>query len=699
MSKKSLLPIILTPIAIAIIAIILIVILNNTGPFSGKVTYNGKGLENVSVTDGRNVTKTDKNGDFELKGWKKTRFITVTSPAGYTTENYYIKADRKKHERYDFKLEKSKIEAGQEHKFLQISDTEINENGVGEWINYIKDIANDEKPAFLIHTGDICYEAGLKRHIKDMNSENMGLPVRYVIGNHDYVEGKYGEELFESLYGPVWYSFEVGNVHYIVTPFQIGADYKSGYNKNDRYKWLENDLKNTDKNMKIVMFNHTTAPNDDYIIKFGKKSIDLKKNNLIAWVFGHYHYNYVKDNNGILNISTARPDCGGIDSSASGARIVNIAKDGSITTDMHYYDFEKPSVDKIDGAAWQTQLDKNVLFCDTVVQNDKIYIATVDDDYPRDCGIYCLNVKDGNIIWKYKTINSVKNNIVLYGDKLIAQDCEGNVYCLNKENGKLIWQKSINLSYDLDTSSAICIDKGVLYVGAPACITALNADNGKTIWENDRGKGESSPAEFIVINDKLIVNSHWDALVALDKKTGKQIWENKDEDIRFRSSTPVQIDDKSLLVADSDAIMIVDLSSGEITTKKDYKDKYNFSSSAKPIIENGKAYIPTATTGLVIFDLKEKEIIKEVKIGKSIIYTAPYTNDKAQTIEPTLIKTKSGNLVFGASDGYLYTIDKSGNIMSKVNIGAPVLSSVCEYNNNIIVSDFSGRISCIKENK
>lgn len=57
-----------------------------------------------------------------------------------------------------------------------------------------------------------------------MNSENMGLPVYYVIGNHDYVKGEYGEKLYESIYGPVWYSFDVGNVHYVVTPFQKGAD-------------------------------------------------------------------------------------------------------------------------------------------------------------------------------------------------------------------------------------------------------------------------------------------------------------------------------------------------------------------------------------------------------------------------------------------------------------------------------------------
>ena len=36
----------------------------------------------------------------------------------------------------------------------------------------------------------------MKKHIEGMNTETMGVPVRYIIGNHDYVDGKYGEELF-----------------------------------------------------------------------------------------------------------------------------------------------------------------------------------------------------------------------------------------------------------------------------------------------------------------------------------------------------------------------------------------------------------------------------------------------------------------------------------------------------------------------
>lgn len=691
--KKKLL-IIIPAIAAVTAAVVLGVIFMPGKGYSGTVTYDGKPMPGVSVSDGRNVVKTDENGSFKLKGYRKTRFITVTVPAGYTTENYYISAQKDKSEGYDFTLEKSDIEKGQAHSFIQISDTEIGENGVGEWIDFIKDTINEKNPAFLIHTGDICYVDGLKKHIEGMNSENMGVPVRYIIGNHDYVEGKYGEELFESIYGPVWYSFEVGNVHYVVTPFQTGGDYKSGYNKNDRWRWLENDLKNTDENMKVVMFNHTDPPSDDYVISFDRKELDLKKHNLIAWVFGHYHHNYIEENDGVLNISTARPDCGGIDSSVSGLRIINISADGAVTADMAYYK-SNSNPDAVESAVWTTQLEGRVLFCDTVLKDGFVYAGTVDDSYPINCGVTCLSAANGAVAWTYKTENTVKNNIIVEDGTVIIQDSAGNVYALDNYDGKELWKTKVDLGSALDTSSGICVSDGIVYTGSASGVTALNIKTGEKVWENIRGYGEPSPAEFIVAGNKLIVNSHWDALVALDKDTGKQIFELKDEDIRFRSSTPAVIDENTLLVADSDAIMTVDLNEGKIKTKKDVEN-YNFSSSAQPLIIGEKAYIPTANKGVVIYDISKDEIIKTVEVGSALIYTAPYTNGDAETVEPSILKLDDNTLVFGASDGKLYFMNPEGEITKTVDIGSPIFSKSASDGENIFVSDFSGRVICLK---
>lgn len=368
MSKKLIAAIVAAVIIIIAAAVGLFLFFRSGGPYSGKVTEadTGNPVSGVMVTDGRNVVKTDENGQFTLKGYRKTRFITITTPSGYTCENFYISAS-KDTEEYNFVLTKDERTAAEDHSFIQISDTEIGENGVGDWINYLKQAVEDEKPAFLIHTGDICYEAGLKRHKSDMNTENMGVPVYYTIGNHDYVDGKYGEELYESIYGPVWYSFNVGNVHYVVTPFQTGADYRSGYSKNDRWKWLENDLANIDPDMKVVIFNHTKSPSEDYVISFSGRELDLKKHNLIAWVYGHYHNNHVEMQNGVLSVSTARPDCGGIDQSVSGARLINVNEAGEVSTRMLYYDYDVTKTPEAEKAVWTQQMSGNVVFSEIIM--------------------------------------------------------------------------------------------------------------------------------------------------------------------------------------------------------------------------------------------------------------------------------------------------------------------------------------------
>lgn len=667
--------------------------LTSKGPYSGVVTEleGGAPVSDVSVTDGRNVAKTDENGKFELKGWRKSRFVTITVPSGYKTDDFYIPVEKGK-ESYDFVLEKSELTAQENHCFVQISDTEIGEKGTGEWLDEVKNIIKENNPAFLIHTGDICYEAGLKRHIEDMNTETMGCTVRYIIGNHDYVDGKYGEELYESIYGPVWYSFDVGNVHYVVTPFQSGADYKSGYNKNDRWKWLKNDLENVDSDKKVVIFNHTKSPSDDYVISFGKDEIDLKQHNLIAWVFGHYHYNFVYENEGVLNISAPRPDCGGIDSSPAGTRVINIDDSGRIITEMNYYDLNASA--EPENTVWQAKLNGNVLFCDTVTDGNFVYTATIDDDYPRTCGIYCIDKQSGEIKWYHETHNSVKNNICIDGDRLVYMTADGQIGCIDKKTGCDIWDfASTSLFSTVGTSSGICIKDDIVYAGNPRGIEAVDVNNGTAVWSKVRNRGENSPAEFVVTGNKLLVNSHWDALATLDIANGKDLWDNKDEDLRFRSSTPVAVDDKTILAADDDAIMLINSGSGEIISKSVFED-YNFSSSAQPVIYGSIAYIPTANKGIIAYDIDAKKIVWNFRGEDAILFTAPYVGKGSSIIESTPV-IDNGNLIFGSNDGYIYFVDmNTGELVKKYFAGSAVLGKVAVTEDKIFAGTFNGCVVC-----
>ncbi len=663
--------------------------------YSGRVTFEGNPVADVSVTDGIHVVKTDENGEYKLTGYSKTAFITVTTPAGYDCEEFYLIAHKDKQKGYDFVLTKSKIEKGAAHSFVQISDTEISFKSDLEWFDYIKETVKKDDAAFLVHTGDLCYEQGIARHELELNNETVGVPVRYVIGNHDYVkEYEYSESFFESRFGPVWYSFEVGNVHYVITPFQDGSDYKPHYNRNERWRWLEKDLENTSDDMKVIIFNHNKPYSSDYVISFDRKELDLRKHNIIAWVFGHYHYNYVTDNLGVLEISTARPDCGGIDSSVSATRTVNIDKDGGITSKMTYYDFDGAKSD-VSNAVWTSRVEGRALFCDTLLSDGKVFIGTDDESYPISCGVSCLNEKDGKLLWFFKTKNSIKNNIKESGEYIFAQDCSGTVYCLEKETGKLVWEKTVSLGSALSSSSGICLDGDVLYTGCAAGVTALDAKSGDVIWENIRNYGESSPAEFVVAGDVLLVSSHWDALVGLDKKTGKKLWENKDSDIRFRTSTPALIDGKTGIVADSSAIMVFDVATGEILKKTSYS-QYNFAVSGKILVIGNTAIIPTADKGVIGFDIAKGEILWQFITGEALVYTAPYKGKGSRTVETSPQLTKDGNIVFAASDGVLYEISTDGKEIKKSEIGAPVFGAVFLGDGAVYLSDFDGRVSKIE---
>lgn len=307
---------------------------------NGQFDRGEKTLGGIKVSDGLNVMETAKDGTYTLPGHARQRFIFITTPSGYKTLNkHYHKIDSRTNG-YDFGLLTYHPGIGKDgsHQYVHVSDTEIfNTEGNEAWVKNIREYAANENAAFIIHTGDICYENGMKKHIKLMNTENMNVPVFYCIGNHDLVKGKYGEEVFENNYGPVYYSFDVANVHYIVTPMP-GGDHKPGYTRLDVCRWLKNDLAHIKPGTPIVVFNHDILTYGDEFIYKGSEteSIDLNKHNLKAWVYGHWHINHMKKQGNVYTVCTSSLDKGGIDHSTSAFRIMHVDGKGDFSSELRY---------------------------------------------------------------------------------------------------------------------------------------------------------------------------------------------------------------------------------------------------------------------------------------------------------------------------------------------------------------------------
>lgn len=664
----------------------------NNDKYTGYVrdAATGEPIAGVSVTNGRDVVKTDENGYYALDGWLKDRFVTVTIPSGYWTEDYYRDKDS---ENYDFTLEKLDTDMT-DHSFLQVADSEVGAGGVGAWIDNVKDAVDSQQPAFIIHTGDICYEDGLRTHIEGMNTENMGVPVRYAIGNHDYIDrGGYGEAYFESIYGPVCYSFEVGDVHYIVTPMVSGGDHRARYGYNNVWKWVANDVANTDPDKKIVMFNHNYCPDEDgFVLKYGiGGELDLKEHGLIAWIFGHWHYNYMYETNGVFNICTGKPDSGNIDSTEAAVRGVFIAGGELTSSKLYYYEFDEGSPE--DRSTWSTALDGRGGFAEPIVSDGYVYAATVDDGWPKTCGIYKVNASDGSVEWKYDTANSVRNSMALSGGRLLAQDVTGRVYCIDADSGEKLWEKDTGLSAARNTALNVLVDGDKVYCGGAQKSVCLALSDGSLVWETENDRANSAPGRMIIDENRLLVGSHWDELIAYDKNTGRREWDIDSDNLRNRTATPV-ISGGRLYVAAIDAVMELDRESGKVLRRAVFEG-VNFDTATRPYVSDGRIYFATANSGVIAIDEDTfEEVRKFDDIGGALIANSPYVAPGAKDVESSIVEV-GGNLCFGASDGFVYAISKEGSLVGRFDVGSPVLSMPAVCGDGVVVLDFSGNLTMI----
>lgn len=131
-----------------------------------------------------------KKDVFVCRGTRRSVLFLSRLHSGYKTENAYYHRIEEGQTSYDFGLLRyDAVKSDGSHKFIHISDTEIGEEqGQDEWTEGMREYAANEKVAFIIHTGDICYVGGLNNHIKVMNSSNMPeTQVFYSVGNHDLV--------------------------------------------------------------------------------------------------------------------------------------------------------------------------------------------------------------------------------------------------------------------------------------------------------------------------------------------------------------------------------------------------------------------------------------------------------------------------------------------------------------------------------
>ena len=341
-------------------------------------------LEGIPVSDGRNIVLTDAEGAFSLPGWERARVINV-SALTRSHNDWFAQIDERR-ESYDFYIDRVDT-TGESFSFLHVSDTEIDNPEHARWLPFAKECVDREHPLFFMHTGDLG-RISVDRHYLYLNRETVGCPVRYAIGNHDYVGEDWGESLYERYYGPTWYYFDCGRIRFIVLSIGKG-DHPSGYRPDDQWIWLEACLADLPEGYRFIVFQHDNCRYDERGFRPVIEGVqhDLREKGILAWFFGHFHNHYFHDYDGVYHVCTSRPDSGGIDSSEGGIRSVTL-RGTELSSRMLVY---APAEEPCDAHLWQTHLEGNVSFSSPIDCDGDILLGTVDNGFPKTCGVYRLD--------------------------------------------------------------------------------------------------------------------------------------------------------------------------------------------------------------------------------------------------------------------------------------------------------------------
>ena len=339
---------------------------------------------------------------------------------------------------------------------------------------------------------------------------------------------------------------------------------------------------------------------------------------------------------------------------------------------------------------WVSNAGNNIFMASPIIADQKVFIATTDDNISLNSHICAFNLHTGKMLWKFATENSVKNSIAHENGIIVAQDAACNLYALNADSGELLWKQYINLEGYPYLTEGLTIDNGKVYAGIGAGLSAYDLKTGQLIWTNkDWKQREGATTTLTVADDVLVSGTQWGGLYGNDIHSGKQLWKLSDNGLGNRGASPAY-KDGLLWIISSKSLFTIEPKSGKIVNQKELSANLDVTST--PLVTENEIIFGTADRGIMALDKSTLFTKWKAETSPSLVYTAPYSTTPQASVETSPVASQ-GIVYMGASDGYLYAIDQStGLLKEKWNVGAPIFSTIAASGDGFILCDFSGNV-------
>lgn len=292
-----------------------------------------QGIPGVMVSNQRQVVLTDENGYYELP-LEEDCSVFITKPAAYSLPlnefnqpqfYYHYRPNGSPQPEYlvpypaiestgvlpdllNFYLIKSELQ----EEFTAVLMGDVQPETTKE-IDYFRRLAipalQKEAPDLIIPLGDLAWdELEVHPEVREAMG-SIGKPWHVVMGNHDInikaLQNRYARESFQYFFGPTYYSFDYGQVHFVVLD---DVDYFGWDTKRDeqgitegrldarQLEWVANDVAQVPAEKLVFLLSHIpiftkTAAHNPYRNIMNRRELfaALKKRSKLFAVAAHTH--------------------------------------------------------------------------------------------------------------------------------------------------------------------------------------------------------------------------------------------------------------------------------------------------------------------------------------------------------------------------------------------------------------------------
>lgn len=307
---------------------------------------DGKALEGVVVSDGLNCVKTDKEGRYYLPAdLSKTEYVMVSTPSGYSAPveeghacfwKWLKDSSKDSNGKYSVDFTLNKISNPNRYSVFIFADPQPRGRNAGydkiayHSLDCCDDMYLDMKeyaatrssyPVYGIGLGDIVHRdlSLLPQYRNGMATT--GVTTYNVIGNHDQgnktnLSDPEASRPYEEIMGPTNYSFNLGNMHYLMLDNMMvqankPADECATGLTDEIWKWVQNDLKHVPLDTPLMVCAHspmmrTESGSNRSGSHLGElRNLLSKYKKAYVWA-GHTHtsFNYVDKDNPVIETHT-----------------------------------------------------------------------------------------------------------------------------------------------------------------------------------------------------------------------------------------------------------------------------------------------------------------------------------------------------------------------------------------------------------